>query len=183
MERLEPRARRDAYGSRINREPSAAIANVVPWVSIVIAIILPTIVIASAMPLAPPLGYMLFLGWRLVRPGLLPVWAGMPLGLVDDLFSGQPFGFAILTWSITLLVIEALEMRIPWRSFWQDWFTAGIALSGYVVFGWLFSGAEPTIPGLVASLPQIVLAVLLFPVIARFVAALDRLRLRRWKRV
>ena len=78
MERLEPRARRDAYGSRINREPSAAIANVVPWVSIVIAIILPTIVIASAMPLVPPLGYMLFLGWRLVRPGLLPVWAGMP---------------------------------------------------------------------------------------------------------
>ena len=180
MERLEPRARRDAYGSRINRVPVPFVAHIVPWASIVLGIIAPALVIATALPLIPPLGYMMMLGWRLVRPGLLPVWAGMPLGLVDDLFSGQPFGFAILAWSATLLVIESLEMRMPWRSFWQDWFTAGLATAGYILFGWLFSGAQPTIPALLACLPQIVLALLLFPAIARFVSALDRLRLSRW---
>ena len=183
MERLEPRARRDAYGSRINRSHSPILANVVPWVSIILGSLLPVFVIATALPLMPPLGYMMLLGWRLVRPGLLPVWVGLPLGLIDDLYSGQPFGFAILTWSITMIVIEAIEMRMPWRNFWQDWFTACIAIVVYLLVGWLLSGSEPTIQSLIAIVPQLVLSILLFPAIARLTAALDRLRLSRWKRV
>ena len=183
MERMEPKARRDAYGSRINRTHSDVLANVVPWVSISLGSLLAIFPIATALPFMPPLGFLMLLGWRLVRPGLLPVWAGMPLGLVDDLFSGQPFGFAIFTWSATMLVIEAAEMRLPWRNFWQDWFTAGIAIIGYLLIGWLLSGGEPTIPSLIAIVPQLVLSLLLFPAVARLTAALDRLRLSRWKRV
>lgn len=181
MERNDPRARTDAYGSRINRSHSNMLANAVPWASIMAASILPVFPIATALPVVPPLGLLMLLGWRLVRPGLLPVWAGLPLGLIDDLFSGQPFGFAMFVWSLIMLAIEVVEMRLPWRAFWQDWFTAGLLIVGYLFAGWLLSGAQPTIHSLVALVPQLVLTILLFPIAARFVAMLDRFRLTRWR--
>lgn len=183
MERNDPRARIDAYGSRINRSHSPFLANVIPWASIMLASLLPIFAIAAALPMVPPLGFLMLVGWRLVRPGLLPIWAGFPLGLFDDLYSGQPFGFAILLWSVTMLVIEAIELRLPWRAFWQDWFTAGILTVGYLLLGWILSGASPSIPSLVALVPQLILSILLFPILARIVARLDELRLKRWKRV
>ena len=183
MERIDPRARSDAYGNRINRSHSTFLATVVPWGSILVASILPLFPIASALPLLPPLGFLLLLGWRLVRPGLLPVWAGIPLGLFDDLFSGQPFGFAIMTWSLALIGIEILEGRLPWRAFWQDWFTAGIVVSVYLGLGWLLSGATPNIHSLIALVPQLVLSILLFPILSRIIARLDRFRLHRWRTI
>ena len=73
MERMNPRSRSDAYGSRINRSHSTVLANGVPYLSIMLASVLPLIVIASALPIVPPLGFLMLIGWRLVRPGLLPV--------------------------------------------------------------------------------------------------------------
>ena len=122
MERMNPRSRSDAYGSRINRSHSTVLANGVPYLSIMLASVLPLIVIASALPIVPPLGFLMLIGWRLVRPGLLPVWAGFPLGLFDDLFSGQPLGSAALLWSLAMIAVEVIETRFPWRSFAQDWF-------------------------------------------------------------
>lgn len=183
MERLNPRARSDAYGSRINRQPSTLLAYAVPTGSILLGSVLPIVAIAAALPMMPPLGYLMLLGWRLVRPGLLPVWAGLPLGMVDDLYNGQPFGFAILLWSLTLIAVEVIETRFPWRSFWQDWFTAGILTTAYLTGGWLLSGAEPTAAAFVALVPQLVLSVLIFPVLARLVSRLDRFRLSRWRTV
>ncbi len=183
MERLNPRARSDEYGSRFQRRHSTILANIVPWLSVVIASILPQYVVATAFPMIPPLGFLMLLGWRLVRPGLLPTWAGFPLGLVDDLFSGQPFGFAILFWSLTMLLVELLETRFPWRNFTQDWFTAGLAATLYCLAGVIFSGARLEGPLFIATLPQIMLSILLFPILARLVARLDRLRLMRWRAI
>lgn len=98
MERYAPRARRDAYGPRINREHSPLVALTIPWLSIMVGSLLPMLFIATALPLVPPTGFLMLVAWRLVRPGLLPVWAGLPLGFFDDLFSGQPLGSAILLW-------------------------------------------------------------------------------------
>lgn len=181
MERNDPRARSDAYGSRINRSHSPLLANLIPWSSIIIASILPIFVVAAALPMVPPLGLLMLLSWRLVRPGLMPVWAGLPLGLVDDLFSGQPFGFAMFTWSLVMIGIELVETRLPWRAFWQDWFTAGIFIMVYILAGWLLSGGQPNLHSLIALAPQLVLTVLIFPITARLVALLDRVRLTRWK--
>ena len=181
MERNDPRARSDAYGSRINRSHSPLLANLIPWSSILIASILPIFVVAAALPMVPPLGLLMLLSWRLVRPGLRPVWAGLPLGLVDDLFSGQPFGFAMFTWSLVMIGIELVETRLPWRAFWQDWFTAGIFIMVYILTGWLLSGGQPNLHSLIALAPQLVLTVLIFPITARLVALLDRVRLTRWK--
>ena len=181
MERYAPRARSDAYGRRINREHSPLLATALPWLSILLGSLLPMVFIATALPLVPPLGYLVLLAWRLVRPGLLPVWAGFPLGLFDDLFSGQPLGSGMLLWSLTMIAIELLDRRMPWRSFAQDWIAAALGVVGYVLAAFVLSGATPTAPALVALGPQVLLAVLLFPAAARLVAALDRLRLTRWR--
>ena len=183
MERMDPRARSDAYGSRLNRSHSPLVANVVPWLSIMIGSLIPIFTVAAALPLIPPVGFLMLLGWRLVRPGLLPVWAGIPLGLFDDLYNGQPFGFAILTWSLTMLAIEALELRLPWRAFWQDWLSATMLVIVYLFAGWLLSGGSPTFASLIGIVPQLLLTILLFPIVSRIVARLDLWRLWRWKRL
>lgn len=181
MERYAPRARSDAYGRRINRAHSPLVALALPWMSILLGSLLPLFFIATALPLLPPTGYVMFIAWRLVRPGLMPVWAGFPLGLFDDLFSGQPLGSAMFLWSLTMIAVELLDRRIPWRSFLQDWFAAAFAILAYLLGAFFLSGAEPGTPGLVALGPQALLSVLLFPAAARFVSALDRLRLTRWR--
>ena len=127
----------------------------------------------------PPLGYLMLLSCRLVRPGLLPVWAGLPLGLFDDLFSGQPLGCAMLLWSVTMIGIEIVETRFPWRGFFQDWIVGSVIVTWYLVLAAILSGGKVTAPVLLALVPQIVLSVALIPLISRFVAGLDRFRLTR----
>lgn len=179
MERLEPRARSDMYGRRINREPYAWRVYSVPYLSIMLASLAPVFLIADVMPLLPPLGFLMLLGWRMVRPGLLPLWIGAPLGAFDDLISGQPFGSAILLWSLAMIAIELIETRFPWRGFWQDWFTAGLITTVYWFGSLLVSGAPITNDMIMVALPQVLLAILLYPIAARMVASLDRFRLTR----
>lgn len=183
MDRVNPQARRDAYGSRINRTHSPIRAYSVPSLSIVLASLLPLLFVTSGIPIVPQFGFLMLLGWRLVRPGLLPVWAGFPLGLFDDLFNGQPFGSSILLWSIALIVVEIIEARIPRRSFAQDWAIFSLIIVAAIVVGALFSGAAVSFTSMMAIAPQALLSVLIFPIIARVVARLDRMRLRRVKRV
>lgn len=183
MEQLNPRARSDRYGSRINRTQSPWRALAVPYASIAFASFAPTLLLADLMPLVPPLGFMMLLGWRIMRPGLLPVWVGAPLGAFDDLLSGQPFGSAILMWSLAMIGLEMLEARFPWRGFWQDWFTAALAIVIYLLATAAVSGATLATPLLMAMVPQALLATLLYPFIARVVAGLDRFRLTRTRRL
>ena len=179
MEQLDPRSRADIYGSRINRVPSPWRALSIPYLTIMLASVLPILLIADVMPLLPPLGFLMLLAWRMVRPGLLPLWAGAPLGAFDDLVSGQPFGSAILLWSLAMIAIELIETRFPWRGFWQDWFTAGVTAAAYWLAALLVSGAPITREMVMVAFPQVLLAVLLYPIIARMVASLDRFRLAR----
>lgn len=181
MDRFNPRARSDPYGSRIERRHSVTVALSLPWISIILASVLPVFVIATALPLVPPLGFVLFLSWRMVRPGLLPLWSGAALGFIDDLFNGQPFGFAIMAWSLTLLVMDIIESWFPWRSFLLDWGTAAVIIALYILLGAVLSGAVLSGPLFAALVPQLVLSTLSFPVAARAVALLDRARLRRWR--
>lgn len=179
MEQLDPRARSDMYGRRINRAPSPFRALSVPYLTIMAGSLVPVLLIADLMPLAPSFGFLLLLGWRMVRPGLLPLWAGAPLGAFDDLVSGQPFGSGILLWSLAMITIEVIETRFPWRGFWQDWFTAGTMAVVYWLAALIVSGARLTPEMFAVAAPQAVFAVLLYPIIARMVASLDRFRLKR----
>jgi len=183
MERLNPQSRRDPFGSRINRAQSPLLAYGLPWLTILLGSLTPWLPAIAPAPILPPFGLMLMLAWRLLRPGLLPPWAGLPLGLFDDLYSGQPFGSGILLFSLALLAIEVIEVRFPWRSFWIDWLTAAAILSVYLGVAALPSGAALTLVQLTAILPQLLLSIVLFPIVARIVAVLDRLRLMRVRRL
>lgn len=184
IDRLDPPVRQRAYGrGGINRVESPLRANSVPYISIAFGSMLPFLLIADVMPIAPPLGFILFLGWRLMRPGLMPLWAGVPLGAFDDLFSGQPFGSAILLFSLTMIALEIVETRFPWRGFWQDWFTAGLAIVIYILAAITVSGATLSAHLFIAAIPQILLAILLYPLFARIIAWLDRFRLSRTRRI
>ena len=174
------RMKSDSYSRESMRTHSPVLAYVVPYASIMIASILPSLALAGTMPFLPPIGFLIFVAWRIVRPGFLPLWVGLPLGAFDDLFSGQPFGSAILLWSITMITIEFLEARWPWRGFWQDWVTSAIATSLYIPLALSISGTIPNMHHLLVIAPQILLSVLLYPIIARMIARLDRLRLRRF---
>ena len=180
---INPRARRDTFGTKINRDHSALLAFGVPWLSILLASLTPLLPIIASAPIVPPLAFMLLLAWRLMRPGLLPLWAGLPLGAFDDLFSGQPFGSGIVLFSLTLIGIELLDVRFPWRSFWQDWIIAIAALSAYLLIGALVSGAHPDRALYLALAPQFALSIVTFPIVARIVSMLDRLRLLRVRRL
>ena len=163
------------YGRTINRDHLPILAQGLPLVTILIGSLAPLLPIVAAGPVVPPFGFMTLLAWRIVRPGLLPLWIGLPLGAFDDLFSGQPFGCAMMLWSLAMLALEAIEARFPWRGFWQDWAAASALLAAYLGISALV--AEPRYLALIV--PQLLLSILLFPIIARMVAMFDRIRLYR----
>lgn len=172
-----PRFLAEYFARQINRAPSPLVAVSVPWITIILASMAPAWPIIASAPLLPPLGFMMLLGWRQVRPGLLPVWAGLPLGLIDDIYSGQPFGNAILLWSLALIGFEIVEARFPWRNFAHDWLGAALVLLAYLVSGLVFANASGASGHIALILPQFILAVLLYPLAGRIVAACDRFRL------
>jgi rod shape-determining protein MreD len=183
METLHPRARRDPFGSKINRTHLPLLAFGLPWLTILLGSLTPWLPVIAPAPVLPPFGFVMLLAWRLLRPGLLPLWAGLPLGLFDDLYSGQPLGSGVLLFSLTLIAIELIEIRFPWRNFWLDWLTASAILVIYLAIAAVLSGAELTFVQLRVILPQLLLSIVLFPVVARLVAHLDRLRLMRVRRL
>lgn len=178
-----PRHSANRFGGGINRVQNPWRARSIPYITILLGSCLPFLLLADVMPLLPPIGFMIFVGWRIMRPGFLPLWAGVPLGFFDDLFSGQPLGSAVFLWSITMIVLEIIEARFPWRGFWQDWFTASFALIVYVFAAMAVSGAELTIPMVIAALPQVAMAIVLYPLGARMIAWLDLFRLTRSRRI
>lgn len=168
---------REVTERRINRAPSPLLATATPWAVIMLGSLVPLFPLIASSPIVPPLGFMLLLAWLQLRPGILPPWAGFPLGLWDDLFSGQPLGSAALLWSVAVLMLEFVEFRMPWRNFIQNWVIAAGLIMGYLLLCALFAGNGngPQVFRLVG--PQILLTVLLMPLVSRLAAMFDRFRL------
>jgi rod shape-determining protein MreD len=165
----------DPFRKKINRAPSPLLAILVPWLTVMLGSLSPTWPLIASAPLLPPLGFLILLAWRQLRPGLLPVWAGLPLGLFDDLYSGQPLGSAVLLWSMTLIVLEIIELRFPWRNFFLDWLVASALVVVYLPTAMgLATGAAPS---LLVLAPQLLLSVFGYPLVGRMVALFDRFRL------
>lgn len=183
MDHLVPPDRHDAFGVRINRDQNPLLAATVPWITILLASLSPLSPIIAPAPVLPPLAFMLLVAWRLLRPQVLPLWAGFPLGLFDDLYSGQPFGSGILLFSLGMIALDLIEARLPWRNFWQNWGAASALIVAYLMIAGLVSGAQLTFVQLRVLLPQILLSIILFPLLASLVAVFDRLRLLRIRRL
>ena len=91
--------------------PTALERQLVPVVSTMLGSMTVLFPVVATEPLLPPFGLMFFLGWRLLRGDIWPLWAGLFLGAFDDLFSGQPIGTAMCGWTIILLAIDALDRQ------------------------------------------------------------------------
>lgn len=157
----------------------------VPVASVLLASLVPAILPQIAVtPWLPPLGFMMLVAWRLLRPELFPIWVGLPFGLFDDAFSGQPVGTAACLWALSLLAIDHIDRRLIWRGFWHDWGIVAILLPLVILAGAALS--QPSIAlGKLAAItgPQMAASVLFYPVMVRIAAFADRLRLRAGRRV
>ena len=173
----------DLVRNRINRAPLPLLANGLPWASVMFVAMSTFSPIIASAPVVPPLAFMMFLAWRILRPGLLPIWAGLPLGLFDDLFSGQPFGSAILLWSLVLFAMEAIDERFLWRGFGQDWLAAGILITAYILISASIAGIAAGYPLPLTIGPQLLVSIALFPMITLVVAWLDGIRLLPLRRL
>ena len=162
---------------RINRAPSPLLARGTPWATVMLASVAPAWLVISSAPILPPFGFLALLAWRQLRPGLMPIWAGLPLGLFDDLFSGQPLGSAVLLWSLTMILLDIIEGRFPWRNFGLEWLMGGAFVAGYIVAGLGIANAAGATTSMGVLIPQVVISILIYPLVARMIAAGDRLRL------
>ena len=181
---MPPRiARRTAkpIARQISRAPSPVIAYAVPWATVALASILPGWPLIAVVPIMPPLGFMTLLAWRQLRPGLLPVWAAVPLGVIDDLFNGQPFGCALVLWSVTMVGLDIIEARFPWRNFLTDWLVAAGLIVVYLIAELLIANRAGAGTPWALILPQMVLAVIAYPIVGRVLGWLDRWRLARFR--
>lgn len=158
--------------------PPSFMAMAVPAGSVIAGSLVTLLPVIASVPLLPPFGFMMLLGWRLARMEALPVWSPLALGLFDDLFSGQPFGFAMLCWAMTFVIIDMVDQRLVARDFWQDWLIVGGATAIYLLFGRLVAAPLPAYVDMFV-VAQIAASVMLYPVVAQMVGWLDQ----RWVRV
>ncbi|WP_267395521.1 MULTISPECIES: rod shape-determining protein MreD [unclassified Sphingomonas] len=150
-------------------------ARALPWATVLGGSLVTCLPIVASLPLLPPVGLLMLLTWRLLARFALRPWAAAPLGLFDDLVSGQPLGSAMLLWSLCFIIIELIEQRLVFRDFWQDWLIAAGCIALCLEVGrWIALpfGARVD-PVLVA---QIMITVMLFPLTCRLVAWIDRKR-------
>lgn len=155
--------------------PPPVAVRLLPWVSVMLASLITTWPFIANFPVLPPLGLMMLLGWRLMRPDVFRIWAPLPLGFFDDLVSGQPLGNAMLLWTLCFFMIDLIDQRLVFRDFWQDWLIAAGSIGFCLIVGRLVAvplGAHVD----TVLLLQIVISTMLFPVMARLCAWLDRKR-------
>lgn len=162
-------------GGAFAPEPSPTAAWTIPVASIVAGSLITILPLIATFPVLPPLGLMTLLAWRLLRPDTVRIWSPLPLGLFDDLVSGQPLGSAILLWTVSLLVVDLLDQRLMSRDFWQDWVLASGAIGFCLIIGRLIATPlEAHVDTLL--LFQVIASVLLYPFVARLVGWLDTKR-------
>ncbi len=147
-----------------------------PPVTVVLGSMVTALPIITDFPILPPMGLLVLLAWRLIRPGYWAVWAGFPLGVIDDIFSGQPLGSAAFLWSVIFILLEAVDRRAVRRDYWQDWLIASTATIIVLTGGMLIVDLHSNILRLDLLVPQILLSVFLYPFVARLIGSIDNWR-------
>jgi len=156
-------------GGGEQRSPIAWLAPL----TVVIGSLITLLPFVASFPFLPPFGLLMLLGWRLTRADTLKVWAAVPLGLIDDMVSGQPLGSAMMLWSLCFILIDVLDTRLVWRNFWQDWLIASGSIAFCLIAGRLIAapfGAHVD----TALLLQIIVCSALYPLVSRLCMRLDR---------
>ena len=163
----------------LRQKAPPAFAPYVPAASVVLASLLAALPLISSKGWYPDLGFLMFLGWRLLRADPWPGWWAAPLGLVNDLFTGYPLGYSVALWSATMIVLDLIDRRTMWRDYWIEWMLAAVLISADELLQWRLAKAVDVAPPLVAVVPAIAISVLVFPLAAWLVGRLDAWRIGR----
>ena len=165
------------YVPRLGRNPSRFRLAGIPVITVMLGSSVTALPVIAQSPVMPPFGLLFLLSWRLLRPELWRAWIGLPLGLFDDMMSGQPIGSAMFLWTIMLIGVDAVEHRMIWGSYRQDWLIAGFAIivcmAGGLFFARITGGGDVR---LLLVAPQMFWTILLFPFVVRQCARIDRWR-------
>ncbi|HEX9932445.1 MAG TPA: rod shape-determining protein MreD [Allosphingosinicella sp.] len=151
----------------------------VPIGSTLAASLLALLPIVATRPLWPEFALLVVVAWRLLRPEIWPAHMALGLGLFNDFAAGHPLGQSMATWTIIFLACDYIDSRVGFRDYWMDWLIAAAAILFYTAAAWyiaLLMGAGIDFSIL---LPQIGIAVLAYPLVARIVLGLDKWRLSR----
>jgi rod shape-determining protein MreD len=162
---------------RIDRAPTRTKLIGIPVLSVMLASLSALLPMVATFPILPPFGFMMLIAWRLLNRTLWPVWAAVPLGLFDDMFSGQPIGSAMLLWTLAFFTLDLFDRRMIWRDLWQDWGLASLLIAVLLFSSLLIANGTGGTVAPVVLIPQIILSILLFPAVAKVSAALNRVRL------
>jgi rod shape-determining protein MreD len=165
--------------SRIGKAPSSLQLIGVPIGATMIGSMLPLLPMISTAPLMPPIGLLIFLCWRSFHRTLWPAWMGIPLGFWDDLFSGQVVGSAMMLWTIALLLLDMLDRRMIWRDIWQEWGLAAVSSCVILLLQLRIAHSTGGDTSALFILPQLLMTILLYPLVARLCARIDHWRLTR----
>jgi rod shape-determining protein MreD len=144
-----------------------------------VASLLAALPIVSTSGWYPDFGYLVFIGWRLLRADPWPAWWAAPLGLVNDLFTGYPVGFSITLWSATMLALDLIDRRTMWRDYWVEWVVGAVLIAIDEWLQWRVAKLLGAAPAFARMVPALVISIVLFPVVAWIVSRIDAKRLGR----
>ena len=152
----------------------------VPLGSTIFAMLLGLLPFVTSTLWVPNLAFLLLLTWRLVRPEIWQAQAALGFGLLADLIvPGAPLGQSMLLWTVIFLGLDYADYLSGSRDYWLDWALAIAAILFHSAGVWyiaLLMGAKVSI---LIMVPQLILSILLYPLMARIVLRLDRWRLSR----
>jgi len=165
-------SRRSRFETRSNLSKIRA----VPALSVMAGSMLTALPFIANAPLMPPFGLMLFLAWRLLQREIWHPWAGVALGLFDDMWSKQPPGTAMLLWSVAQTLIAAGDQRALWRDYWQDWVISSVLVAFVLSASLGIANLTGGHTHWLVIVPQIIVSILLQPLVMRLCGFLDQWR-------
>ncbi|HYD13288.1 MAG TPA: rod shape-determining protein MreD [Allosphingosinicella sp.] len=152
----------------------------VPLTSTIFAMLLGLLPIVTSSLWVPNLAFLILITWRLVRPEIWQAQAALGFGLLADLIvPGAPLGQSMLLWTMIFLGLDYADHLLGVRDYWLDWTLATACILFHTAGVWyiaLLMGARVSI---LVMLPQLILSILAYPLMARLVLRLDRWRLSR----
>ena len=154
-------------------------ATLIPAGTVVAASLLAALPIVSTSGWFPDFGFLVLIGWRLLRADPWPAWWAAPLGLVNDLFTGQPIGFSIALWSATMLALDLVDRRTLWRDYWIEWVLAAVLIAIHEWLEWQVAALAGAGQPMIRLIAPFAISVFAFPVVAWGVSRVDHWRLGR----
>ena len=136
--------------------------------------------IASFAPITPAFAAISIYYWSIYQPIKLPYYSVFGLGMLLDLFTGNPLGLSALIYLLVKAILNSQRTFFTDKPFWIVWAGFALVMLGISVFGWIVSSLY--FSDFIAPLPfviQCVLTILLYPAISFLLSILNRNMLKK----